>query len=167
MNPHSFYMYHLKVFVNHWYSERFEKLKSQSAEYVNFFLKMYLDSISQLCCGEQTIWESITSLESHIWPWTSLELGHALTAKRGSIFYLVGNAFFSKNLIKLIFFCFSFRLKYGIKQQPNQWWQQFGGKIRTTKPTEPTTKRKVWIALGDHGSKVHSYDGSTKKSDSR
>ena len=45
MNPHSFYMYHLKVFVNHWYSERFEKLKTQSAEYVNFFLKMYLESV--------------------------------------------------------------------------------------------------------------------------
>ena len=63
------------------------------------------NSISQLCCGEQTIWESVTSLESHIWPWTSLELGHALTANRGSIFfYLVDNANFSKKLVKLIFF---------------------------------------------------------------
>ena len=32
---------------------------------------------------------------------------------------------------------------------------------------KPATKWKFWKALGDHGSKIHSHDASTGKSDSR
>ena len=79
--------------------------------YVNKFFPpraRLCNSISQLCCREQTIWECDTLRESHL-AINQLEAQSCVNSQQRKFFFKVENVFISTNLVKLIIFNFSFR----------------------------------------------------------